>query len=231
MEKRALTTSWVAISLSVVTIALFFVKVTPNSVIDIGTFIGIIAALIGVSVTMLVGYQIYNVFEIKKELTKIDKQKQELEALKEDLNKTKDEITLKSQTINLDLQIQRCMTLAYSQQNRSPVDSFIRYHESLQYFLSSDYSKGGFGWYRDELIERMLNVDNTCFEKDVSGNIQSLKDSYSEDMKSVETHENYYIIQDWYEQLMELFVIRLDNIEKGLIVSPDCIDGFIIPIQ
>ena len=111
------------------------------------------------------------------------------------------------------------------------MDSFIRYHESLQYFLSSDYRKDGFSWFRDEMIERMLNVDNACFERDVLDNIRFLKDSYSEDMKAVEAHENYYIVKDWYKDLMDLFSIRLENIERGLPVSHEIIDGFDIPIQ
>ena len=54
-----------AIAISAVTLILFFIKVTPNSVVDISSFIGAIAAFIGISVTMVIGFQIYNSWTLK----------------------------------------------------------------------------------------------------------------------------------------------------------------------
>lgn len=71
-----------AIVLSFVTIILFFLKVKPNSVIDITTFIGAIAAFIGVSVTLVIGFQIYSFISIKDKI-------KELKSLKVDLLQTK----------------------------------------------------------------------------------------------------------------------------------------------
>ena len=39
---------------------------------DSNTFIGILAAFIGISDTLLIGYQVYNAVEIKQELSKFD---------------------------------------------------------------------------------------------------------------------------------------------------------------
>lgn len=39
---------YLSISISIITIALFFFKVAPSSVVDISTFLGITAAFIGV---------------------------------------------------------------------------------------------------------------------------------------------------------------------------------------
>ncbi len=50
----------IALAISIITMVLFFVKVSANSVVDCMTFIGVIAAFIGISVTLLIGYQIYN---------------------------------------------------------------------------------------------------------------------------------------------------------------------------
>ena len=76
---KSQSTFWLSLLsfvLSIITIALFFVKITPNSVVDGLTFVGVIAAFIGISVTLLIGYQIYNAVEIKNRLYKM----QQLEA-------------------------------------------------------------------------------------------------------------------------------------------------------
>lgn len=75
---KATILSILALSVSSVTIALFFVKVTPNSVVDSNTFIGILAAFIGISDTLLIGYQVYNAVEIKQELSKFDRVKEKV---------------------------------------------------------------------------------------------------------------------------------------------------------
>lgn len=76
---KSQSTFWLSLLsfvLSIITIALFFVKITTNSVVDGLTFVGVIAAFIGISVTLLIGYQIYNAVEIKNRLYKM----QQLEA-------------------------------------------------------------------------------------------------------------------------------------------------------
>ena len=82
MEKRAYYMSLGAIVLSFITIALFFVKVSPNSVVDNMTFVSVLAAFIGISVTILLGYQIYNAIEIKDKINEIDAIKLELKDAK-----------------------------------------------------------------------------------------------------------------------------------------------------
>lgn len=63
---------YLSISISIITIALFFFKVAPSSVVDISTFLGITAAFIGVSVTLLVGYQIFNVLDFRNKLSQVE---------------------------------------------------------------------------------------------------------------------------------------------------------------
>lgn len=61
----------IAFAISIIMVILFFVRVSPNSVVDGMTFIGVIAAFMGISVTLLIGYQIYNAVDIKNRLNKI----------------------------------------------------------------------------------------------------------------------------------------------------------------
>lgn len=70
--------SLIALAISILTMVLFFVKVSSNSVVDGLTFIGVIAAFIGISVTLLIGYQIYNAVEIKNRLQKMQQLETEI---------------------------------------------------------------------------------------------------------------------------------------------------------
>lgn len=60
---------WNILSVAIAIIALCFSlwKVTPFNV-NGDVFIGTIATFIGVSVTLLIGYQIYNAVELKKDI-------------------------------------------------------------------------------------------------------------------------------------------------------------------
>lgn len=75
---------YLSISISIITIALFFFKVAPSSVVDISTFLGITAAFIGVSVTLLVGYQIFNVLDFRNKLSQVEELQKVLEQQREE---------------------------------------------------------------------------------------------------------------------------------------------------
>ena len=85
MEKKAFILSWVSIIVSVITLIVVFYKVTPNSIVDLGTFIGVVAAFIGICVTLLVGYQIYNAMEIRQKLAEVDRIKAQIKEANDNL--------------------------------------------------------------------------------------------------------------------------------------------------
>lgn len=74
-----------AIAISFVTITLFFWRVTPHSVVDNLTFISVIAAFIGISVTLVMGYQIYNAVDLRQKVKEVDRLKNSLEQQKRQL--------------------------------------------------------------------------------------------------------------------------------------------------
>lgn len=90
MEKKSFILSFFALIVSIVTLVVIFIRVTPNSVIDLGTFIGVMTALIGISITFLVGYQIYNAIEIRQKLAEVDQLQEKLKQL-EQFNKSAEE--------------------------------------------------------------------------------------------------------------------------------------------
>lgn len=75
MKKYSLTFLFATLSLtiSIIVIILFFYKVGPNSIVDLGTFVGVSTAILGILITLLIGYQIYNAVDIRQKLSSIDK--------------------------------------------------------------------------------------------------------------------------------------------------------------
>ncbi|MDD4293423.1 MAG: hypothetical protein PHI95_05805, partial [Bacteroidales bacterium] len=64
---KTIVLSLIAIVLSVFSIVLYFFKFSPVEVDAIG-YIGLIGAFITISITVLVGFQIYRAYEIKRDL-------------------------------------------------------------------------------------------------------------------------------------------------------------------
>lgn len=92
MQKKGIIISWIALAISLITLGVVFWRVSPNSVIDLGTFIGVVAAFIGISVTLLIGYQIYNSIEIKEKIDKISNLEIELQQRKVELESLRSEV-------------------------------------------------------------------------------------------------------------------------------------------
>ena len=69
----ALCLSIAAILLCLLVFALWAFEMIPHSVITPETFIGTCVALLGVIVTMAVGWQIYNAIEVKEKIAEIDR--------------------------------------------------------------------------------------------------------------------------------------------------------------
>ncbi len=65
--------SIISLVISIIAIGLCTIQVTPSYSINEQTYIGIIATLIGVLVTFVVGYQILNTIKIKYKMRKIKK--------------------------------------------------------------------------------------------------------------------------------------------------------------
>ncbi|MCM1142533.1 MAG: hypothetical protein NC453_28520 [Muribaculum sp.] len=195
--------------LSIITIVLFFVKVTHNSVVDGLTFVGVIAAFIGISVTLLIGYQIYNAVEIKNKLSEINKLKSDIDELK---NSTQ---TLRNETyeaINILQSRDPQLRGTYSP------NVLLYFLSALPHSLSLLHKKDGYGLLLDELEKDMMNILLPSFGSgtiDVfKDGVRKLRELMSESDTEIRNHENYYMIQDRYESLMAKFEKRLDIISQ-----------------
>lgn len=213
-RNESIILSCVAIGFSIVTIILFFVKVTPYSVVDSNTFLSVLVAFIGIAVTLLIGYQVYNAVEIKQELSKIDSLKEEVVKAETELDSQKQEIEKKWKNLKNEMEINRCISLSRAEIAHNPIMAFIKLHEALQFLLSSDNPKEDLGWYKEELCERMAHIDKSDFSLDVPKEVQQLKNNYKNAQEKVKTHENYFIVQVWYEEMMKRFEKFLDGMVK-----------------
>ena len=92
MKKRDIIIVTLSVAVAIVCIALtFWGNLKNNGVLTIDAYIGVIASLIGVCATIVVGFQIASFLElreVKKQVELVEKQRQELEELR---NKTLDQ--------------------------------------------------------------------------------------------------------------------------------------------
>lgn len=91
MKKRDIIIVTLSVAVAIVCIALtFWGNLKNNGVLTIDAYIGVIASLIGVCATIVVGFQIASFLElreVKKQVEVIEKQKQELEEYKQSVTK------------------------------------------------------------------------------------------------------------------------------------------------
>lgn len=214
MEKKSFILSIIALAVSIVTLAVIFIRVTPNSVIDLGTFIGVMTALIGISITFLVGYQIYNAIEIRQKLAEVDQLQEKLKQL-EQFNKSAEEGFYI-------IQARMAAGKAFQQPN-----ALFKMLNAILVALDVDHKADGYQWMLDELKEYMLLFHSGCFWGTLTQKkekIERIKSVYLEIDQRIRKHPNYGNIRAKYEDLMKQFETRLNLIAEGHNVSQTELD-------
>lgn len=209
----------IALAISILTMVLFFVKVSSNSVVDGLTFIGVIAAFIGISVTLLIGYQIYNAVEIKNRLQKM----QQLEA---EISDSKSKLTELS---NLQEEAIAIIEAKILQAKGDFCNAFVRFHSAIKYSIKLPFKREGYPLLLDELADYMKDINLTSFDNCSASSqliteIELFKDLFAKDIIQVKKSPDYPIISYRYEELMDKFDTRLNLIAQGKQVSPFSID-------
>lgn len=171
---------------------LFFIKVSPNSVIDGMTYISIMATFIGVSVTLVIGYQIYSTIAIKDRLNHI-------ESINSELVKTKNyivelEIHLKGKIAETDAKSHATM--------KKYAKAFTSLHTALGYYCNLDIMK--------EVIPPMVKLlesyaNQICKDefdpRFINQEIDILFISLNSDSTIIKTTKYYWLIKDVYETI------------------------------
>lgn len=219
---KSQSTFWLSLLsfvLSIITIALFFVKITPNSVVDGLTFVGVIAAFIGISVTLLIGYQIYNAVEIKNRLYKM----QQLEA---EILDSKSKLTDLS---NLQEEAIAIIEAKLLHAKGDFCNAFVKFHSAIKYSIKLPFKREGYPLLLDDLANYMKDINVSSFDNcttldQLNIEIEVFKDLFAKDIILIKESQDYPIISFKYEELMDKFNIRLELIAKGKQVSPFSID-------
>lgn len=199
----------IALVCSIITMALFFVKVAPNSTVDGTTFISVLATFIGISVTLLIGYQIYNSMEIKNRLNEITALQSEIEAIKEKANTQQNELY---EAINV------LQSRDPQLRNTYNPNVFLHFLAAIPFSLSLPEKKDGYKYLLEELESDMMNIVLPSFGSG-SGEVfrkgvEQLRELYKETDNKIREHPNYTYIRDRYEELMIKFERRLDIISQ-----------------
>lgn len=223
MQKKGFIISCIALAISLTTLVVVFWQVLPNSVVDLGTFIGVIAAFVGVSVTLLIGYQIYNAIEIQEKISVIDKLEKELIQVKGVLENLRNEQN--EDSLILQARISH-------KSNIYQLDAFIKFHKAIMFALSVDHKDLGYDWMLDEIESYMTKIEHSSFVSLIGINsretirmeMEKFRKEYTNDSQAIKSHPNYYIIRRKYEQLMTAFENRLEKIRNGNATSPHKID-------
>ena len=219
---REHTSFWLALIslvISIITMILFFIKVSPDSVVDGLTFIGVIATFIGISVTLLIGYQIYNAVEIKNRLYK-------LQQLEEEISDSKSKL---SDLANLQEEAIAIIEAKLLQAKGEFCDAFVKFHSAIKYSIKLPFKREGYPLLLEELADYMRDINkdsfDNCIELDqLNTEIEMFKDLFDEDIKHIKESPDYPIIKYRYEELMDKFDTRLNLIAQGKEVSPFTID-------
>lgn len=209
----------IAFAISIIMVILFFVRVSPNSVVDSMTFIGVIAAFMSISVTLLIGYQIYNTVEIKNRLNKI----QQIEA---EISDSKSKLTELS---NLQEEAIAIIEAKILQAKGDFCNAFVRFHSAIKYSIKLPFKREGYPLLLDDLADYMKDINRTSFDNcstsdQLITDIELFKDLFSKDIIQIKKSPDYPIISYRYEELMDKFDTRLNLIAQGKQVSPFTID-------
>lgn len=187
------------------------------------SFISAIAAFIGISVTLVVGYQIYNAVELKQKINAVEKLKIAIEQQQKRLK-------------SLEIEQKEGFEIIQSRVFRNArmyIDAFIHIHAAIVYSLSVNHTSDGVSWLMKDLKFCMLGITSLSFrrcfkeyeEYDFPNKIAELRKIFQDDKNKIINHPNFGYIKNDYEELMSKFEKRLDNIAKSKEVSLYEIDG------
>ena len=241
--------NWILAVLSIMAILLAILKVTPFEVSE-GTYIGIMISLLGLSVAILIGYQVYNAIELKSELKEQKTQNKELRSLLE-------KFELEKRMLEAQMAEGFAIHSSFIQYYRGQGfitcgDALLNMHEALLYSL--DTNRTNYGWmfnYIRQYIAEMSSqtfVPNLAQHSDgewyiaIPGNYQEMtlkkyidivfKPLFDNDSK-IRKHQNYCRIQFEYERVMHILNDRITSIVKdptSSYLSPEEKDKIINPL-
>lgn len=211
--KWALVLSILSFVISIIGICVYCFKVKPYSIVTLDTFIAVIAAFIGISVTLVIGFQIYSVLSIKDKLSQIKsvevdliETKQELIRLKESLNET--EIELKGKLSEAKARL--------NDDNGKYADAFKELNNAILYYCCLDSMK--------ETLPVMVDLLNS-YSKQISSNdfnknnrdifINSFLLLVQNDSFKIAKTKFFWVIKDKYQRIIKNTIALVESFKTN----------------
>lgn len=220
--------SYVAIILSVIAILLVVFRITPIEFTN-ETFIGIIASFIGISVTLLIGYQIINTLEIKKEISDQKKRSNELEVM---FDEAKQGIEMQKHEMQEGFDIINTLINYQAKGKKYSLDAFTSLHHALVSSINTD--RDDYEWMFYLLREYISNIDShniydgapeilqdgsfigaspgtKNYQKDIRECVIEYTNIIDVDEEKIRNNINFIRIKIEYDKIMRLFKKRISE--------------------
>lgn len=188
-----------AIWLSAISLILWFIvvmlwifNVFEFSVIDSNTFIGVIVALLALIVTFVVGWQIFNIIDVKSQVSEISDIKKELNQLKEN----------NEEDFNSMMHLHSIAFGDISLQNSNISDAFSSYLWAIYYSLKLN----------NEQIDQSLIV--STLDK-VANNLTDVSENAIVQITNADSKirelPRYKYIRNEYEKVYQIYLSKISN--------------------
>lgn len=204
-----------AIVISSITMLFFFWKVEPNSVVDASTFIGIIAAFIGISVTLVIGFQIYSFISIKDKINEMASLKSELTTTEIELQKAKSDLS------NLENELKGRLSFleSYSDFEKNKFcDAFQHMQYAMIYFCDLDSQKESLNSYVEFLNECLSKVKREEFgisEGNIMFDIDISMALIRHNNFKIKERKYYWVIKDKYNKVYSDLLKKLESFKSN----------------
>lgn len=222
--------SIIAIIISLIAIAFTLIRITPFEVTN-DVYIGIVASFIGISVTLVIGFQIVNTLEIRKEVAEqkaISIETQRLNSELSQIIKTQrsemqegfDIINtlIKYQEQGWTYSIQSFSSLHHAllsslQINRTEYEWIFRLLRSYIADINWQNFTGAFSQRSDSRFI-CCEIDSPFYEKDLKDIIKEYTDIVKADEDIIRKDVNFCSIKMEYDRVMKLYNNRISEMLK-----------------
>lgn len=222
--------NFVLLLLSIAAILFSLLKVTPFEITG-DTYIGTIVSLLSLAAAFVIGYQIYNAIEFRKE---VENQRKKYNEIVKRNGEIESKLKCQEYTMQEGFDIISSLITYNSRQSDSAcIIAFQNMHRALLSSIETERTDYDwiFGWMRRFICEMNINTlfsgyamasdgSPRIFEagNNYSKTIQEIIDEYTkpiiEDEKIIRSNKNFYKIQFEYNRVMKVFHKRLSDLAQ-----------------
>ena len=188
--------SILALVISVAVAMLLFFEVEKTPAIDTSSYISIIVTLLGIIVTVVLGWQIYNVIDFKEKVKEIGTLKNDYEKLKSNIEESN--LNIEESNLNIDIVANQSIAQEYVSKKFYGL-AVISYMKAL-YSLMSKKDINMAMVKIDVIFEYLKHYSSAHFLRDSQFNVRESIEKLDSEIRS---HKNYVFIKDRYEHFFK----------------------------